>query len=202
MSLQTSLERVLDRPEPLSHLRSWVWRELADAASSSRHGWNQTSLTTISIDGPTSRMVVLRRADSTARILECHTDRRAAKVGQIAEDPRVAWMFWDPSSRIQLRLAATATVLVDGPEVREAWNAVPVPSRAAYLSLATPGATVTTEHSPSTADRHEDAAGSERGRDHFCVVRTTVHSGEALYLRRGGHVRFAFDDERSFWLVP
>ena len=202
MSLQASLELILAKDQPLRHLHDWTWQQLAAAAASPRHGWNQASLVTTDDRRPHSRMVVLPTSDATRQRLECHTDRRADKVQQIARCPQVAWMFWDPRSRIQLRLIANAEILSDNPDVDQAWRDVPLRSRSAYLSLAAPGRSVTTDHPPSTDDRDADADASERGRQNFCIVRTTIESADALYLRKNGHVRFALNNGTAAWLVP
>jgi len=60
---------------------------------------------------------------------------------------------------------------------------------------------------PDTSDRIVTAAESERGRDNFRIIRTTVRHVDWLYLRRGAHVRAHLDYQASphescRWVVP
>lgn len=83
-----------------------AWALLTRASADRRHPARAVQLATRGADGaPRLRSVILRGADAAARRARFHTDRRSAKVAEIAADPRVALLLWDPRSRVQLRLA-------------------------------------------------------------------------------------------------
>lgn len=67
------------------------------------------------------RSVVLRGTRRRGRRLCFHTDRRSRKVADMAADPRVALLFYDGPSAVQLRVAARATVHGEDALARAAW---------------------------------------------------------------------------------
>jgi hypothetical protein len=97
--------------------------------------------------------------------------------------------------------------VINGDEADRAWQATPLRSRAAYLSIPTPGAATEGSQPPETSDRQTTLAESERGRDNFRIVRTRVDSVDLLYLREGGHVRakLSYPADSAViadWVVP
>nr|WP_286178068.1 pyridoxamine 5'-phosphate oxidase family protein [Rhodopirellula sp. JC639] len=183
-------------------------------AESSQHPWNLGAFSTIdprdaSSPHPKCRTVVLRHADPSRHAVDFYTDVRSDKVRQLsaAGSPAPAcWLFYDPASRIQLRLDGMAEV-IDGQQADDVWQQTTADSRASYLSIRPPGERVNDPQPPSTADRFVTAEESERGRQNFRIVRTTVRHADWLYLRRQGHVRSAINYDASggidaFWVVP
>jgi hypothetical protein len=152
---------------------------------------------------------VLRDADRPQRTIDCHTDVRSGKGGHLlaSNGPApVCWLFYEHRTKIQLRLRGTAEI-IGGEEAETAWEATSLASRSAYVSLATPGSPHAGAEPPSTADREVSLEASERGRDHFRIVRTHVAEADWLYLRSGGHLRVAlrYDADgqaEATWLVP
>lgn len=223
MGLQAAFELQLGQASPLDGFDDLVWQNLRAGSKSPRHPWNTGCLITGgSIDAsrepavdfensaasPTGRMVVVRHVNQSDRRLELHTDVRSGKIRELEHQPAIAWMFWDPATKIQLRLRGKGTLVDDESETDAIWQTVSLRSRSAYLSRSEPGMPVATVSPPSTDDRRESEAGSERGRTHFRVVRTTIESVDWLYLRREGHVRcgLRYDDSGrcidANWLVP
>ena len=210
MSLQAAFDLLLGADEPLLELDQFVWQSLSEGVQSKGHPWNEADFATIDItDGaaaPRSRTVILRGADQASRTLDCYTDVRAGKVTQIqASGGEVCWLFYKPTTKIQLRLEGVASI-IDGPTADEAWQQTPLQSREAYLSLATPGNAVPGVHPPDTGDRKVSEPSSERGRENFRIVHTRITKGDLLYLRAGGHVRaqFSYSDSgqaHSTWVV-
>lgn len=214
MRLRADLDSILASPGPLAQLDPWLWQSLADAVNSKRHAWNSGAFSSLDINaegrvGPRTRTVILRRVDRDRLAVDFYTDVRSAKVHQMQLDDghaEVCWMFYRPSTRIQLRLEGTALLL--GEEDAETlWQSMPLRSRAAYASIEPPGLVLPSSQPHDTSDRELTEAESERGRENFRVVRTTVRCADLLYLHPEGHIRACVDyasDGASVakWVVP
>lgn len=175
-----------------------AWALLTGATVDPRHPCRIVQLATTGADGaPRLRSVILRGVDPAARVLRLHTDRRSAKVAEIAAEPRVALLAWEPRARVQLRLAGRAALLVDGPVWQAAWDAVPPSARRDYAQRNPPGTPVP---GPPTSATLADPA------QHFAVILLTVDRLDWLRLVPGAHRRAAFDWHvdavRGTWLVP
>lgn len=210
MELGSSFDLALRSDNPLSEMDDCIWQNLASGAASKTHPWNEGIVSTIAVDetqnaAPKSRTVILRRAERSNLAIDFYTDVRSAKMSQLANQ-NVCWLFYVATTKIQLRLEGTASV-IDGDEADEAWAQTPMRSRAAYLSLASPGKACSDSQPPDTSDRLVSPEESERGRDHFRIVRTRVRSTDWLYLRRDGHLRASLlyrspGECDCHWMVP
>jgi hypothetical protein len=175
-----------------------AWALLVRAAADPRHPCRIVQLATAGRDGaPRLRSVILRGVDPAARVLRLHTDRRSAKVAEIAAEPRVALLAWDPRARMQLRLAGAAAVLTAGPVWRAAWEATPVGSRVDYAQADPPG---TLAAVPPGEPTHPQPM------QNFAVILLTVDRLDWLRLARGAHRRAGFTWDggaaQGSWLVP
>ncbi len=212
MELQAAFDLLLSSITPLKAVDGLIWQSLGSGATVPGHPWSHGSLTTLSNSqcdamSPRSRTVVLRRSDCVARTIDCYTDVRSEKIADLeAAGHSVCWLFYDPLSKIQLRLQGTATV-VNNAQADAAWCETSLHSRSAYLSVEPPGKKVAGDAPPSTADRVVNQVDSERGRENFRVIRTQVKEVDWLYLRQGGHVRalLRYLDDGNVdvsWMVP
>ncbi len=212
MDLRSAFDLLLDKADPLHGLDDLIWQSLSAGSESAKHPWNIGCLATISNAAssvsPRCRTVVLRRVDQPSRIIECHTDVRSEKVEQLGEYQKrspVSWLFYESSTKIQLRLEGLAEV-INGEEADEAWKSTSLQSRAAYLSIESPGSPWSGPLPPDTSDRSVTLLESERGRANFRIVRTKVESADWLYLKREGHVRAKLDydtggESAAHWVV-
>jgi general stress protein 26 len=199
-------------PEPtLDSVLSALWSGLAAAVRDRDHSWHLPTLATIGLDGsPQARTVVLRDIDPVAATILCHTDARSPKVAEIAAQPEVAWHFYDPRSRVQLRVKAIAAVhraVADDPLALERWSASTLSARRCYLAPRPPGETA---DGPSAnlpeglLDRSPVAGEDLPGRTNFAVVATRAVEIDWLWLRAGGHrrARFSVSGGAARWLEP
>lgn len=175
-----------------------AWALLVRAAADPRHPCRIVQLATTGRDGaPHLRNVILRGVDPGARVLRLHTDRRSAKITEIAAEPRVALLAWEPRARVQLRLAGRVAVLADGPVWQAAWDAMPIGSRLDYAQTDPPG---TPAAAPPGEPSHPEP---ERN---FAVILVTIDRLDWLRLARETHRRAGFtwdgDMVRGTWLVP
>jgi hypothetical protein len=213
VGLCSAFDLLLGATAPLRGLDDLVWQSLSAGSKSSKHPWNLGCLATVanvaSVSSPSCRTVVLRRVDQRSRIVECHTDVRSKKVEQLGEYQKrspVSWLFYESSTKIQLRLEGVAEV-INGEEADEAWNSTSLQSRAAYLSIESPGTPGSGPLPPDTSDRRVTLLESERGRANFRIVRTRVERADWLYLKTEGHVRAKLDysmggEASAQWVVP
>jgi len=187
------------------------WNELGRGAVDRRHGFHVPAIATLGLDGaPQARTVVLRRVNSETGEICCHTDLRSGKVGEIRANPRIAWHFYDEGRRLQLRIAALAEILHEGPRVDDAWARSAVTSRRCYLAPRAPGA-VCDAPSPNlpeaVRDRRPTEEETQPGRANFALVVTRATAIDWLYLASEGHqrARFALGADGSWqgaWIEP
>lgn len=120
-------------PEDLDALVAHITGRLVDAADSRRGPWRTPVLATVATNGaPAARTVVIRSVDPQARRVEIFTDRRSAKVAEIAADPRAALTFWDETAGEQLRIDASIRQVEDDDLKTARWEAIGPAGRALY----------------------------------------------------------------------
>lgn len=174
-----------------SNLLSDVWQRLGQGAANPTHPFRTGALATIDALGqPAVRTIVLRRADEASRTLWFHTDRRSAKVAELS-GRHVAWVFYDPVEKLQIRLGGSATVHTQGPAAEALWRDVPPPVRTTYQSPLPPGTPIDRPH------RNVPDAGGDAGRENFAAVVTLIHAIDVVQLDPAGHGRFRLDYARQ-----
>lgn len=194
--------------DDLRALWAGIWDGLVSGVAQGDHPFHLGVLATSTPDGVRQRTVVLRAADADAWRLRCHTDARAAKVAEIAADPRVGWLFYDADRRVQLRVDGRAVVRTAGDDVDDAWRTTPLLSRRAYLgdAPADPRADPATGLPHPLTTREPTEAESEQGRERFAIVDVRVEAIDWLSIRFSGHLRARFtrDDDGidATWLTP
>lgn len=196
----------------------WIWEELQDAARTERDGgrqkktaFHQPVVANRTESGVECRMVVLREADEEARILRFHTDARSPKVGQFARHDELAWTFYDPGLKLQVKVRSRARVHHDDEVTAKAWEATRLFSRRCYLAPMAPGTEVDAPTSglpPEFESRQPSEEESAPGYEAFAVVRAEVLEVDAMSLAYSGHrrARWTWDAAtnrwRGMWLVP
>lgn len=167
-----------------------IWQtvaaELVAAAASARHPLHLLTVATVDAAGaPHARTVVLRGFDALQREVRFHTDIRSPKAEQIGVDGRVALHWYDSAHRLQIRIAATATIHHGDPVAQAAWKASQPMSRACYTTGESPGTlleTVPPAPPPPAAD-------DDRGLTAFAVICCRFETVELLSLHASGHER-------------
>jgi pyridoxamine 5'-phosphate oxidase len=171
-----------------------AWRRLAEslaaAAGSSRHPLHLLSVATVDADGAAeARTVVLRGFDEANREVRFHTDLRSGKAAAIRRDARVGLHWYDPETKLQVRIPATASLHHADDVARRGWEHSQPMSRACYTTSHAPGETVSS-FPPAPA---APAVGDDSGLANFCVVRCRFDSVELLALHATGHERVRID---------
>jgi hypothetical protein len=184
------------------------WELLADGAASSRSPYHLAAVATLNGSGPDVRTVVLRVADAASRSLIFHTDLRSPKVAHVEAAQSLAWLFYDPSRKVQIRARGRASVHRDDDVAQERWRASSALSRRCYLG-ARPGSASPTATSGLPAHLAHRAPGgeeSEAGRDNFAAVRCEVDELDWLHLHVHGHrrarLRYRDGGWQARWVAP
>ncbi len=171
-----------------------AWRRVAEsltaAAGSSRHPFHLLSVATVDAAGAAeARTVVLRGFDEVNREVRFHTDLRSGKAAAIRRDARVGLHWYDPETRLQIRIPATASLHHADDVARRGWEHSQPMSRACYTTSHAPGAELASFLPAPLAPMDEDDAGLAN----FCVVRCRFDSIELLALHAAGHERVRID---------
>ncbi len=195
--------------ESLDAILAGIWSALREGAADRKNPMRTPVLATRGADGPRARTVVLRGSSEVDRALAAHADRRSDKIKELQACPRVTWCFYDAAAKVQLRVAAEAHVLTEGPLFEEAWARTGVMSRRNYLAESAPG---TARSSPGSGlpgpleERSPTEEESVAGKVHFALIRTVARDIDWLFLRARGHrrARFRWDgvEWAGQWLTP
>jgi general stress protein 26 len=187
-------------PATLEAVLADAWRRLERGARDRRHGFRLPVLATVDAAGrPSSRTVVLRSFDRTARELVCWSDVHSPKIAELREQPATAWTFWDRGAQVQVRITGPATV--HGPEEHEAaahaWASMDPRSRHPWFVDGPPSAEIASPGDAGPAEPVSDppsASDLARARAAFCRVGVVAETLDWLSLR-GAHRRahFAWD---------
>jgi hypothetical protein len=200
----------LDAPRAWAFLR----QELFGAAATNRHPFHLLSLATTDEAGaPEIRTVVLRRFLGFEREVWFNTDFRSPKVSQLQRDARVALLWYDSQSRVQIRIPAKATLHHLDEKAKQAWDKSLPMSRACYCNLEGPGEILECGPGEATAGipsittvesripvRIEESK-DEPGWCNFVTVCCQFDQLDLLLLKSAGHqrARFHFDTNPIRW---
>jgi pyridoxine/pyridoxamine 5'-phosphate oxidase len=170
-----------------------IWQLLAQGVQSFKAPFHTGVVATVHDQLPQLRTVVLRRIDTAGKILYFHTDIRSPKVSQLLQQPLMSWLFYDGPLRMQLRINATALVHTDDAVADHGWQSSRLPSRLTYTSSSPSG---TILFSPELIDLNRTEVEPEflhLARKNFCVVETSVHQLDWVFLHFTGNRRAMFD---------
>lgn len=192
----------------LSSVLEECWVRFEHGASDTGAAYHLPAIATIEEDAPALRVVVLRAAHATHRTLVCHTDRRSAKFAQLNAKDDMAWLFYDPQDKVQIRAVGHATIHLDDAEADARWALSTTLARRCYLGQP-PGAEAAEATSGLPAEfqhRPPSVAESEAGRGNFAAISCTIARIDWLHLHIHGHRRAQFEFEdgnwRSRWVMP
>ncbi|MBO83968.1 MAG: pyridoxamine 5'-phosphate oxidase [Deltaproteobacteria bacterium] len=179
-----------------------IWALWSRATVDTRSPFRTPTIATVGLDGtPEARTVVLRDAQQAERRLVLHSDSRAGKVRALRRHPTLAWHFWNPRHRLQVRASGPARLHRIGPVVDTAWAALSVHQQRTYAASPAPGTPL-----EAPGDGLPDLELAASGRDHFCVIEGIIQRIDILQLRRGGHRRCVLQwvgsEWTTRWVVP
>ncbi len=179
-----------------------IWALWSRGVADRRSPFRTPTLATVGTDGrPEVRTVVLREATRAQRQLVLHSDIRGAKIAALSANAALAWHFWNPRHRLQLRATGSATMHHSDAVSNSAWERLSPMQQRTYSMTEPPGSPLETE-----GDGLPDAVVKDAGRQNFCVVVSRIEHIDVLQLRRGGHRRCALTWSGTAWsaqwLIP
>jgi len=181
-------------PNDLAAFLAEAWQHLRRGVADSKSPARYPVFATVSPNGlPEARTVALRRASASAAELDVHTDIATHKIAALKHTPHAAFHIWLPKADLQIRLTTKVDILT-GPQVEEAWHAIPSGSRVSYGTQPDPGTQIASVFDYEKPPR----------RDRFAVLRCQVLSIDLVHLG-AQHRRAAFeraDAWRGQWLAP
>ncbi|CAB1085497.1 hypothetical protein D1AOALGA4SA_12985 [Olavius algarvensis Delta 1 endosymbiont] len=195
--------------ESLEAVLSEVWKMLQRGVDRYNDPFHCPVLGTSREDGSCLRTVILRQFDSVARRLTCHTDSRAAKVREISRCANVAWLFYHPKKKVQIRVSGPATLHTADDFADEQWAAAKATSRLNYCAAEPPGSVI---EQPASGlpdfllNKAPTLLNTEPGRKNFMVIAGRIESLDWLQLSLLGNRRARFEWTASgmtaAWLIP
>jgi hypothetical protein len=166
-------------------------------------------LGTSSEAGCSLRSVILRQADGSNRTLVCHTDARSVKVQEIMHHSRTSWIFYNPSTKVQVRVSGKTTLHAHDTFADQQWASTRITSRLNYCASRPPGTPI---DQPSSGipdfllKKIPTLLETEMGREHFMAIQVHIDLIDWLILKVSGNRRAQFKwidgALRSTWTVP
>ncbi len=169
-----------------------AWDLLELAANDFDEPFRTPAVASTGREGPDIRSVILREALPQQRRVLFYTDARSAKVGQMAAQNNVTWMFYDPVRLLQIRARGTASLHADDLLAQRCWEGSSEANRRNYCGLQVPG---------SAMDKQgRDAATCKTsGRENFLVVATEFSHMDVLLLGAQSNRRAGLTWDGSVW---
>jgi len=173
----------LDRGEAMD-LWERTWSHLRRATADKHHPFRHPVVCTEGDRGPEGRVIVMRNCSERLRRVEFFTDYRSAKCQEILSASQVAFVWYDPKRRLQVRARGRANVVSDEPWVEATWESLSPRQKNDYSTVAAPG----------DLRWNGDIDLSDAGKcGYFAVVRTTLESIDILELGAQGHQRWVWE---------
>ncbi len=193
----------------LGDLPGHIWTTLGSAIKEASHPLRLASIGTGSSAGCAVRTVVLREVDQSNRRLIFYTDQRSRKISELRQNPRVAWLFYDPAAGVQIRAETIAQIHHADEIALQGWSRTPIVNRVNYCTVHAPGTEICDWGEALPRDLRSvlpDAQNTAVGQKNFAVVSTTVERFDWLWLNPMQHRRAAFHWDgmafRGRWLTP
>jgi len=187
-----------------------IWSCLEDGVKRAKSEYHIPSVATVTEGGlPSVRSVVLRQAKRSENLLAFHTDRRAPKFQEARDGAHVAFHFYAPSEKNQIRILAESQPHLDDEDTKQIYQSMPARCQRVYLTPSSPG-----EEFPEPVsnipeefiERNPTPEEGAPGYANFSVIYCKILEIDTLYLDYNGHVRAQFDlqgDEIvSRWVCP
>lgn len=180
-------------------LEQWpqvAWGLLEQVATGTDHPFRCPALATSGADGPQVRTVILRAASAATRRLLFYTDARSPKVRELRQLTQMAWMFYDPGQRFQLRAWGAASLHQDDELAETCWETCSPANLLNYRGRTVPGTALEATLSSLPPGALEDRL----GRGNFLVVACQVARMDALLLGPEFHRRLDMRWHEPSWV--
>lgn len=193
----------------LENIYNDCWERIYAGSRSAKHPFHLVTLSTVDVNEPAIRTVVLREVNPIEKTLNIHTDYRSPKVKQIQDNPMVAILLYDFESRIQIRLKAIVTVHYKDSVCENAWNKSRLESKKCYLTHSSPSSVINIPDDglpKNLTVKDLTTENVQPGFDNFVVLQAKVVELDWLYLNHKGHRRALYKisntEAKMNWILP
>lgn len=191
----------------LDELEKDCWNRLENGAIKSKDPFHTSCIATLNNGEVNIRTVVLRKAFPILRVLHFHTDIRSKKWKELDINNSISGLFYDSTSRIQLRIKGKVKLHFNDEITLEAWQKTTLSSRRCYLTYASPSSFAeipTSGLSDHFEKENFTIEESEIGKQNFGIISVHVESIDWLWLNHAGHRRAYFDylNDSYRWMIP
>jgi len=191
----------------IDELEKDCWIQLVNGAIKSKSPFHTPCVATLNNSEVSMRTVVLRKALLLLKELRFHTDTRSSKWKELQNNDSISALFYDPSTRVQIRVNGKAILHFNDEMTSEAWQKTTLSSRRCYLTQASPSSFSDIPASGLSENIEQEnftLAESEAGAKYFGIVSIQVGSMEWLWLNHAGHRRAFFDyiNNCNSWMIP
>lgn len=192
---------MIDKSSSLEEILEHVWGMLGRGGADAKHPFHYPSLATFNADSVQQRTVVLRDTQRPEGYLISYSDIRTQKIADLRENGKVNWLFYDHSSKEQIRAKGKISIHHKDEIAREKWERIPPKSRGDYIGPLEPG-TASANYESNLTESFSEMPSQENTRhgfENFCVLISKIEEIDFLKLMRGGHLRTRFLKEASGW---
>jgi len=201
---------MIDKNSSLEDILEHSWGLLGRGGADAKHPFHYPVLATFNHTGVQQRTVVLRDTQRPDGLLITYSDIRTQKIADMRENGQANWLFYDHSSKEQIRAKGSVTVHHQDEESRKKWDDIPPGARGDYMGPHPPGteADQYENNLPKSFLEEPTQENTAVGIEHFCMIISRIQEIDYLKLMRGGHLRCRFsreEDENAWkkhWLAP
>lgn len=193
--------KVIEHHHTLEFVEILVMDHLKRGLAQKSHPFRNMVVSTVESDRPESRLVVVRDMQPKPFQITFYTDYRSSKIDALAQNQAISFLFWHPSSRLQVRLRANAAIHHASERALSFWKQLGVNAKASYSTKKSPGTRL--DGNAWEVLEVTDPASDEN----FAVVTAIIEEMDVLQLSRSGHIRAHFLYEngirsKQHFLVP
>ena len=177
---------------------------LQEASLNPEHPWRLFTTANTDLAGnPQSRYIVLRGALENPSKVTFFTDQRSTKVPALKRNPRISLCFFDPLSRLQLEIKASAVLHNNNEVTEELWQQTPWHSLKCYYMKESPG-----EKLEAPFLLKADQMDEKQAYRYFTVIECFSLSWDILVLKNEGNQRASCSFDTSgkvsaaTWIAP
>jgi len=178
---------------------------LEDGILNSKNPYHFFSLSTLNIDYPESRTIVLRDIKKKPLKILFNADFRSPKVKQLIKNPNCTALFYDNNRKMQLRFKCQSTINHKNKLAKKIWGNTPLQSRKCYMGDYSPSE-LTNCWEPNIPDKYfkkdPERVDSELGYKNFTAIELFIMVTDILELHHDGHIRFRVENNKFLFLAP
>ena len=177
---------------------------LEDGVKNAKNPYHTFTFSSINIDYPESRTVVLRGFEPGVFKIYFNTDYRSPKIQELKNNNHCSALFYDQERRVQLRFRCQAILHYQNDVSSKVWSQTHLQSRKCYMGPYKPtqkledwNPNIPLEYLKVDPEKEH----SEDGYVNFVHIELKIIELDILELHHDGHVRFKTNNGIDFYYV-